>query len=182
MSEAFDLSVLPVLETERLILRAMTPADIEAIFAYTNHPVFFETMGRPAPFSPDDTRQWVAGFIDKPGLWCVVLKEDNQVIGDCGFCGLQERSLRGELSYAIDPARWNKGFATEAAAAVVQFGFETLHLNRIQGMCNVKNAASERVLRKLGMQYEGTLRHYIHHEGIPLDMKMYATLKAPATK
>ena len=177
MNDSLSSSVLPALETERLLLRQIEPDDIDAIFAYTNHSVFFETMGRPTPFSPEDTRKWVAGFVDKPGLWCVVLKDENTIIGDCGFCQLHNRAARGEISYAIDPARWNNGYATEAAAAVIQFGFETLQLNRIQGMCNLKNTGSERVLQKTGMQYEGTLRHYIHHEGIPLDMKLYAILK-----
>ena len=177
MSEILDLSVLPVLETERLVLRKVEAGDIEDIFRYTNDPVFYETMGRPSPFSAERTRAWVESFVDKPGIWVMVRKADDMVIGDCGFCQVHEQAGRGEVSYALGQAYWNRGYATEAAKRVIQFGFEELGFNRIQAICNVANAASERVLQKAGLQYEGTLRHYIHHEGIPLDMKMYAVLK-----
>jgi ribosomal-protein-alanine N-acetyltransferase len=177
MNDELSFSPLPKLETKRLILRKIEQADIEVIFRYTNNPVFFQTMGRPVPFSVEDTRKWVEGFLEKAGIWGVVLKTENKLIGDCGFCQYHEKANRAEISYAMDQAYWNHGYATEAAIRVIRFGFEEMRLNRIQGLCNKLNVISERVLQKAGMKYEGLLRHYIHHEGIPLDMKMYSILK-----
>lgn len=167
----------PTLETDRLFLRKIKQTDIADIFDYTNRSIFFETMGRPTAFSEEDTRKWVDGFPQKPGLWCIVLKSENKVIGDCGFCQYHEHANRAEISYAVNPDYWNQSYATEAVLSVIRFGFGKLNLNRIQAICNKVNTHSERVLTKVGMTFEGTLRHYIHHEGQPLDMKMYAILK-----
>ncbi|HKB78454.1 MAG TPA: GNAT family protein, partial [Thermoanaerobaculia bacterium] len=71
---------------------------------------------------------------------------------------------------------WGLGYATEAAGAVVRFGFESLSLNRIFACHFVRNPASGRVLRKLGMQHEGTMRQHVRKWDEYVDLEYYAIL------
>lgn len=80
------------------------------------------------------------------------------------------------LGYNVGRAHWVKGFATEAAAAVVAWGFETLHLQRIFATADARNLASIRVMRKLGMQHEATLRKHRFYRGEHADEVWYAIL------
>ena len=182
VTESFLFDKLPSLETERLMLRDVQTGDFEAIYAYSSNPVFYQSMGRSVPASKEKVWSDIQTILqtDKKGSprnWIIVLKSNGQVIGDCGFNEYRANNRRGEINYAIDPNLWNQGFATEAALGVIRFGFETMHLNRIQAICNTANKASERVIQKAGMKYEGLLRNYIQFEGKLLDMKMYSLLR-----
>lgn len=175
----FNFSSLPTLETKRLTLRPLAMSDAEAILHYSQKPVFYQAMGRKTCSSIDDVQEFIAGILKKelPLYWIVLLKEKNCVIGDCGFWQFHKEAKRAEVSYAIDPTYWDCGYATQATARIIQFGFEEMDLNRIQAICSIGNVVSERVLQKTGMQLEGILRQYIHHEDRQLDMKMYSILR-----
>ncbi|MCQ4088594.1 GNAT family N-acetyltransferase [Saccharibacillus sp. JS10] len=82
----------------------------------------------------------------------VFLQKNDQIIGLCSFQRWDARGGKAELGFALAQVHWGKGYATEAAAALAEFGFEHLELERIQARCFVKNAASLRVLAKIGME------------------------------
>jgi ribosomal-protein-alanine N-acetyltransferase len=179
MTDELNLPSSSTLETKRLILRPLVMSDAEAILHYSQKPVFYQAMGRKTCSSIDDVLKFITGILkkDPPLYWVVILKEKEHLIGDCGFCQFHKVARRAEVSYAIDPTYWDRGYATEAVGRMIQFGFEDAGLGRIQAICSEENVVSQRVIQKSGMQFEGLLRHYIRHEDEPLNMRMYSILK-----
>jgi [ribosomal protein S5]-alanine N-acetyltransferase len=152
---------LPELETERLLLRRMRRDDAQAMFAYASDPevtryVLFDTH-RSLEDSEAFLRFAVGGYERGDfGGWGVVLKDSGVFIGTCGV----------DVNYAPEHAR-----------AVIRFGFGRLELNRIQARCVAENTASARVMEKVGMTYEGTLRESEYIKGAFRDMKIYSILR-----
>jgi RimJ/RimL family protein N-acetyltransferase len=91
---------------------------------------------------------------------------------------INQRHARAEIGYWTAKSYWGRGFCTEAATAVLEYGFTALSLNRIQASVLPRNPASRRVLEKLGMQCEGLLRQYIRKHEIYEDLWMYSILVA----
>lgn len=152
------------IETERLILRPLTLDDAPAMF--TNW-VTDQEVARYVTWdihtSLEETREllslWVKQY-DQPDvyIWGMVIKETGELIGTFAFTGVSDRDQVAELGYAIGKNWWNHGYTTEAGLAILSFGFDQLGLNRIQAVHDVRNPASGRVMEKLGMTYEGTIR------------------------
>ncbi|WP_319379482.1 GNAT family N-acetyltransferase [uncultured Methanocorpusculum sp.] len=149
-----------MIETNRLILRHIVESDAEDIFAYSRGP----NTGLHAGWKPhenlEETRQIMqAIFLGQEGVFGIVLKETNVMIGSIGLIAdpLRENDSVRMLGYALGEEFWGKGFMTEAAKAVVAFGFGTMHLDLISATCYPFNTQSRRVLEKLGFRYEGTL-------------------------
>ncbi len=90
--------------------------------------------------------------------FAVALPETGQLIGNCGVRKESPEACVADIGYKIDPAYWGYGYATEAATAVIAFGFSQLKLHRIWANAIAENSTSQRVLEKLGMKYEGKLR------------------------
>ncbi len=107
----------------------------------------------------------------------IELKNEKKIIGTCGFIDYEENHHKAELAYALSPNYWGQGFATEAAKACIRYGFERLQLNRIAAGCHASNAQSERVMKRLGMQYEGTMRKDMFVKGAYRDTKIYSILR-----
>ncbi len=145
-------------ETERLVLRAATPADAEAVFAFNTHPEVMRYTGEPMPRSVKDVRDMLAAYPDFErhgyGRWLCVEKKSSRVIG---FAGLKVLEELGEvdLGYRLLPEFWGRGLATEAASACVGFGLDGLRLKSIIGLVLPENLASIRVLEKVGMTFDG---------------------------
>jgi ribosomal-protein-alanine N-acetyltransferase len=94
------------------------------------------------------------------------------------FVASDESSVhaRGELGYVFDRDVWSRGYATEAGRLLLRFGFESLRLRRIAAACRPENVASARVLEKIGMRYEGTLRSHMFLRGTWRDSLLYAAI------
>lgn len=174
---------LPELETERLLLRRMTPDDAGAMFAYASDPevtryVIWDTH-RSVKDSESFLRFAAEGYESGNfGGWGVVLKENGAFIGTCGLdAGYEPEHDRAELGYVLSREYWGRGLTPEALRAVIAFGFDKLRLNRIQARCIADNTASARVMVKAGMSYEGTLRESERIEGAYRDMKVYSILR-----
>lgn len=171
------------LETDRLILRKICHEDANAILALASDAQVTKlTAALELIQTIDDVHTLIDIMIsryesDLPARWAVVLKENNTVIGICGFVGYSSSFARAEIGYAFSSAYWGKGIATEAAQACIDYGFSCMNLNRIEGTCDIDNIGSARVLEKLGMHYEGTLKQHIWSKGAFRDRKMYALLK-----
>jgi [ribosomal protein S5]-alanine N-acetyltransferase len=174
---------LPELETERLLLRRMRLDDAQAMFAYASDPevtryVLFETH-RSVKDSEAFLRLAVEGYERGDfGGWGVVLKDSGRFVGTCGVdLNYAPEHARAELGYVLSREHWGKGLMPEAVRAVIRFGFGRMHLNRIQARCIAENTASARVMEKVGMTYEGTLREYELIKGAYRDMKFYSILR-----
>jgi [ribosomal protein S5]-alanine N-acetyltransferase len=154
------MNLLNVIETKRLILRQFTPADAADNYRIYTDPENMKFMGRQpdsVEFERDHIRKHITNYYEKYGfgLWAVVLKENNHLIGRCGFLYQQiEDARETEITYLIDKHFWGKGLATEAAREIVRFGFEKYKFPRIVAVINPKNLASIRVAEKIGMEYE----------------------------
>jgi ribosomal-protein-alanine N-acetyltransferase len=173
-------SGFPVLETERLRLRAITPEDAEAVFAIfsdeevTRHYDLytFEEMEE-----ADDLIDFIAESyeVERQVRWAIARKEDDKLLGTCGFVWLREH--RAEIGYDLARAYWGQGIMQEALGALLALAFERLELNRIEALVMPGNERSMALLARLGFVHEGTLREYDHFKGRFQDLEMYALLK-----
>lgn len=169
----------PVLiETERLILRLLTEVDIpELVPLIGDRRVAATTLRIPHPFHEQDARD----FLDSPAKdnelrLGIRLRGNGVLIGGMGLHPYPEHK-RAELGYWIGVPYWGNGYATEAARAVLKYGFETIQLNRIFAGHFQHNPASGTVLRKIGMKHEGCLRQNVLKGAEFVDIELYAILR-----
>ena len=157
LREVFPNAVL-ILETKRLVLREMTMEDYEALFAVLADPDIMQHY--PYTFDEQRVRDWIErnrkryrkdGF----GLWAVCLKDTGEMIGDCGLT-LQniEGEMLPEIGYHIRADRQHKGYAKEAAAAVLDWAFRTTDYPAIYSYCKYTNVASYKTAEAIGMHFE----------------------------
>jgi ribosomal-protein-alanine N-acetyltransferase len=106
----------------------------------------------------------------------VVLESSNQLIGSCGIRMASADAHEADIGYELSPGHWGYGYATEAARAMVEFGFAELGLHRVWSWCIADNVGSVRVLHKLGMQPEGRLRHKEYFKGRWWDRLLFGIL------
>ena len=150
---------MTVLETERLSLRELTVDDAEFILTLLNEPSFLRYIGDKKVRNLDDARQYILngpvasherhGF----GLNCVELRESHTPIGMCGLLKRDELP-DPDIGFALLPDFWNKGFAFEAAEAVLKDARERLQIQRILAITSLDNDASINLLKRLGFRFE----------------------------
>ena len=170
------------LETERLILRDFVKGDWPRVLEYQSDPLYlryYEWTER----TPKAVQEFVGWFLDhqvqEPRIkyqLAVVLKSNNQLIGNCGIRMDKTDTLAANIGYELDPKHWNHGYATEAAHAIVDFGFSNFDLHRVWSWCVADNLGSAHVLEKLEMRLEGRLRENEYYKGRWWDTLMYAIL------
>lgn len=118
-----------------------------------------------------------------PEPFGIVLKSNQEkVIGTIGCFWVSKPHKSMEIGYVIGEEHWGKGITAEAGAAVLNIVFKEFKLNRIQARAKSENKASARVMEKLGMKYEGTLRNQIDHAGGYWDMLHYSILHSDVDK
>ena len=166
------------LQTDRLTLRFHVLSDIPALMPLIGaREVAATTLRIPHPYTEADAQDFIAGAQEDlssgSGLRLgIVLRESDTLCGGVGL-RIEPDHRRAELGYWIGVPYWGKGYATEAARALVKYGFETPQLHRIFASHFVNNSASARVLRKIGMRHEGSLRAHVLKWGEFLDLEMY---------
>ena len=169
------------IETERLLLRGWQTEDAADLFAYAKNP----NVGPHGGWKPHESLEESMGilqtlFLDKYECWAMVLKENNKVIGTIGY---EEDIKRPEISckelgYGLGEAYWGRGLMTEAAKAVISFGFRDMALELISVYRNPLNERSKRVIDKCGFTYEGTLRQANKiYDGSIRDVACYSMTK-----
>lgn len=172
----------PHLQTERLLLRALTPADLEFVYQHFTDPDVTRYLHDEEPIRTRQEAQEIVEFYTKPGFkpynrWMILRKSDDKPIGTCGYHNWQKRHFRAEIGYDLDKALWNQGFMTEALVEVIEFGFRTMKLNRIEALVHPHNRASIRLLEKLHFQKEGFMRDYYFQGGIFHDSLIFSLLR-----
>jgi len=156
--------MMPELETARLRYRIPRPPDLDAMLVLVGDPDVMKYLGvNPGTIL---TREEAKSTLERMiefwaehgfGRWVVTSKADDKLIGLCGFRLLDDTP---ELFYAFARASWGKGLATEAARALLRYGFEDLGFERIVAAVRPANIASINVLTKVGMRYEKEISHY----------------------
>jgi RimJ/RimL family protein N-acetyltransferase len=173
----------PVLETARLRLRALTPADAKAVQRLAGAwEVADTTLTIPHPYADGLAEAWISTVADlyarrEQVVFAITARSDGRLLGAMGLV-LRQPHGRAELGYWIGKPFWNRGYATEAGIAVLRHGFETLGLNRIHACHFARNAASGRVLEKIGMKREGVSRQHVKRWDRYEDLVQYGILRA----
>jgi [ribosomal protein S5]-alanine N-acetyltransferase len=170
------------LTTERLVLREFKYDDWPDILAYQREPLYlryYDWTDR----TPEAVQAFVRMFLEqqqeRPRIkfqLAVVLKSSQQLIGTCGVRMKSADAHEGDIGYELSPHHWGNGYATEAARAIVEFGFTGLKLHRISSWCLADNVASANVLQKVGMQPEGRLRENEYFKGRWWDTLLFGML------
>lgn len=155
---------IPEIETARLRLRGFRPDDLDALCQVFGDPEVMTYISGGKPRTREATREGLQRSIEGWGkrgfgLWAVVEKASDRVVGYCGLMFLED-TPEIEVAYGLMRSAWGKGFAAEAARAGLEFGFNELKLERIVAVVNPLNVASRRVLKKLGMKHTKNARHY----------------------
>jgi RimJ/RimL family protein N-acetyltransferase len=173
----------PVLQTERLTLRLFEPADAPAVRRLAGaYEVALNTLTIPHPYPEGAAEEWIASnekaFDEGKMLnFAIVVRETGEVAGSIGLVMTLQHD-KAEIGYWIGVPYWNRGYATEAARALFDYGFSEWNLNRIDAGHFDRNPSSGRVMQKAGMQYEGRFRQYIKKWDEYLDVDYYAILRS----
>ena len=167
--------------TERLVLREITRSDLDAVYEYTKNPELFKYM----PFGPstyENAKKRIERLIEKQSQnprtdfdVAITLKTSKKLIGGCRLNKVSD--IEGHVGYILSRDHWGKGYATEAARALTDYGFNELHLHRVYATVHPENAASIRVLEKVGMTLEGRLREDELYDGEYQDSLVYSILE-----
>ena len=149
-----------ILETKRLILRHLAPDDLDSLFALYNDPEvrrYFPEGILTYQETKEELEWFLNGHPEHPelGLWATIHKETDQFIGRCGLLPwtIDERS-EVEVAYMLAKEYWGQGLGTEAAQAILEYGFEQLQLSRLICLIDRENLASVKVATKIGMAFE----------------------------
>lgn len=175
-------SDLPELETPRLLLRKLKLEDAADMFEYASDPEVAKDVTWEPHRSIEDSRGFLASVVrkyadKKTSEWGLALKENGKLVGTCGFVWWKPEHAKAEFGYALSRKYWGLGLMTEAAAAVIAFGFEKMKLHRLEARCITTNFGSEKVMLKNGMKYEGLLRDVVYEKGGFKSLKTYSLLK-----
>ena len=167
-----------VLETPRLILRPWEESDIpELVPLIGASEVAATTLRIPHPYREEHAREFIRSEAKQnEQRLSIRLRSDGSL---CGGVGLHPNPghHHAELGYWLGVPFWGQGYTTEAASAVVRYGFDEIQLHRIFASHFEGNVASTRVLQKLGMRHEGCLRQHILKWGKFIDLQLYAILR-----
>jgi len=167
------------LTTERLLLRPFTLADAPAVQRLAGaREVALNTLLIPHPYPEGAAEAWISKPSDPNNVtFAITLRDGGELVGAMGLVVGREHD-RAEIGYWIAVEHWNRGYATEAAREVMRYGFEELNINRIFAMYFARNAASGRVMQKLGMRHEGSLREHLVKWGERIDVELYGILRS----
>ena len=163
-------SNMPTLKTERISLRPMHVIDAEDMFDYAKRSdVTKYLLWSPHP-SVSYTKDYLKYIHSRYSLgdfydWAIIDRESRRMIGTCGFTKIDTANNSAEIGYVLNPDFWGKGFATDAAMRVLEFGFCDLLLQRIEARFMQGNDASLAVMKKLGMTFEGYHRDAVYAKG-----------------
>lgn len=167
-----------VIETKRLKLHNFSPDDWQGLLEYFSNPEVVRYLSED-PFTADDAKRFIENIKEQggfPNKVAVELKAENKLIGHLVFKMFCEKYQTREIGWVFHPAYRGKGYATEAAAALIEYGFKQLKLHRTIATCDTRNIRSSRLMERLGMRREA---HFIKNtflKGEWADEYFYAIL------
>lgn len=174
---------IPVLEGERIRLRRMEQTDAADLFRYWSDPLVVKYMNVPVFTSVGETAEMI-NFLN--GLsetedtmrWGIELVQEQRLIGSCGFNTWElSGAYRGEIGYDVGRDYWRQGYMTEALRLILNYGFMTMGLNRIEALVDPRNSASRSILQSFAFHEEGLLREYQRTEEGFVDLIICSLLR-----
>ena len=149
-----------IFESPRLLFREFTEKDVQLLFDLNSNPNVIKFVHEPTPTIENTTAALQNIILPQyklygHGRWAVHLKSTNEFIGWCGLKYIKEPD-EIDLGYRFKEDHWGHGYATEAAKAAIDYGFNTLHLKKIIAKALPENAGSLKVMENCGMKYVGS--------------------------
>jgi RimJ/RimL family protein N-acetyltransferase len=174
---------LGMINTSRLLIRQFQEQDYTSLFEYLSNPSIYR-FEPGEPISLEKAKELASERTQGHDFWAVILKDNQKLVGHLYFKQIEPKEFQTwELGYIFNPDFHNKGYATESASGLVQYGFMHFGIHRVIAHCNPENAASWKVLEKIGMRREGYFKKNVFFrtatDGSPLwvDSFEYAILK-----
>lgn len=173
---------IPTLTTGSISLRSIDEKDIAALFRLFSDEKVVRFMDIERFANVSEAAQLVSFFRDKlaggQGMrWAVTLNGLDELIGTCGFHHINRTHYKMELGYDLLPAYWGKGIMTNSIHRLLQYGFEALHMNRIEAFVDPANTVSAKLLERLGFEKEGKVRQAFFQKGRFVDAFIYSLLR-----
>ena len=171
------------IETKRLIIRPFKKSDYKQVTACCNdYDVAKSTMSIPIPFTDNDAKVFIESTLntsksDGTMELAVELKETKTVVGYIGLVGIYSQSKHAEIGYWVGKNYWNKGIATEAVKAMINYAFTELKLHSILAKHFENNLASGAVMKKCGMRYVGKIHEHEFRMGQYYTVMLYELLE-----
>ena len=171
------------IKTKRLILRNLDMNDLQAVHEYASDPLVVRYLNF-GPNTLNQTRAFLKKAVKeqkqkpvKAYNFGIVLKKEGKLIGACRIWIMNVKHKRGSIGYVLNRKYWGKGYATETAKALVNFGLKKLKLHRVAAVCRPQNKASAKVMEKAGMKYESHFKDHVFIKGKWCDSLGYAIVK-----
>lgn len=173
----------PILKTERLLLRLIELADAPVIQRLvSDREIAAPTLNIPHPYPENGAVEFIQKSIEGRAQghadfhFGIIRQSDEALMGMAGIHPRQH-GYTAEIGYWLGVPYWGQGYMTEAVRRIIQFGFENLHLQRIEARCFSYNTASARVMQKVGMTFEGIMRQHVIKWDQPIDLGIYSILR-----
>lgn len=188
-----ELNPFTELQTSRLLLRRVLPADAPEILFFRSDDRIMQYLDRDKLQTEAEAREFITRYDqaiqDNAGInWGICLQEQpEKLIGTMGLWRFIKANHRAEIGYTVHPHYWNLGIASEALQAVLTYGFQVLNLHSVEANINPENLASRRLLEKHGFVQEAYFHEDYYFNGQFLDSVIFsclnpATRQRPATK
>ncbi len=176
------IKTFPTIDLGKVILREKTNEDVADFFQYYTDPEVNLYILSDMPRNLDEARQelqyWRNVFYRNDGIYfAIATKDTNRLIGSIGLTNYNSYHNRIELSYDLAKEYWRQGITLAAIAAVTEYGFKELRVNRIEAFTATQNLASKNLLLKSGFALEGTLRQHRYHKYSYVDVFSFSLLR-----
>ena len=176
-----NFTPFPNLTTERLLLRQLTPDDVEEVYEIRSDPETMRYIPRPLAKTREDAMAHIdmiskALLNNESVVWAIALKENNKLIGIICLLRFQLEHFRTELGYILHPAFHRQGIMNEAVKPVIEYAFNVLKFHSIEAVIDPENLASEQLLIKNHFVKEAHLKENEYYDGRFLDSVIYSLL------
>ncbi len=176
-------SHIPELTTQRLTLRRLSLIDVGDMYEYASR----NDVAKYLTWHPHTDRTYTNEYLQyvatryAAGMyydWAIVYEPECKMVGTCGFTSFNFLADSAEVGYVLNPEYWGRGIMREALERVLQFGFETLGLHRIEARYVEENIRSRRVMEGVGMTFEGVLRDAMLVKGAHVSVGICSILRS----
>ncbi|HEY1045725.1 MAG TPA: GNAT family N-acetyltransferase [Bacteroidia bacterium] len=177
-----NTEAFPTLETERLILRAITNDDCQAMFDLRSNPKLMKYIPRPLCVTLKDAETLLGKVImaneNRTNInWAMSLKDNPHMFGFMGFAKVHAEDHRAEVGYMMLESHFGYGYMREALKAVIDYGFDVMNMHTLQGIIDPENTASENILIHHGFVKEAHFKENVFFEGQYLDSVHYTLFR-----
>ncbi len=171
------------LATERLLLRPLQREDAGIVEEYaSDYAIAKTTLNIPHPYPVGSALDYIESVLasetsGKQHVFAITEKKTGNLLGTIAL-NITAAHSRGELAYWVGKPHWGQGYGTEAARRLLEYGFETLQLRKIFAASFTDNPGSWRIMEKIGLKYEGTLKQHVSRLGKEHDLAYYGLLRS----